>query len=54
VKVSGSRTSIVMKIASDDSVQRGTVWSAWAQAGANVGELIDANALVNDVNVETI
>ncbi|MFM9037064.1 MAG: NADH-quinone oxidoreductase subunit NuoG [Actinomycetota bacterium] len=54
VKVSGSRASIVMRIASDDSVQRGTVWSAWAQAGANVGELIDANALVNDVNVETI
>ena len=54
VKVTGARTSIVMEVAADDSVQRGTVWSAWAQSGANVGELIDANALVNDVNVETI
>ncbi|MFM8562648.1 MAG: NADH-quinone oxidoreductase subunit NuoG [Acidimicrobiia bacterium] len=54
VKVTGARTSIVMQVAADDSVQRGTVWSAWSQSGANVGELIDANALVNDVNVETI
>jgi hypothetical protein len=35
-------------------VQRGTVWSAWTQSGANIGELIDATKWVNDVKVETL
>ncbi|CAB4577376.1 unannotated protein [freshwater metagenome] len=54
VKVSGDRTSIVMDVKSDDSVQRGTVWAAWAQPGANIGELIDSTKWVNDVKVETL
>ena len=54
VKVSGDRTSIVMNVVADDSVQRGTVWAAWAQSGANIGELIDATKWVNDVKVETL
>ncbi len=54
VKVSGERTSIVMKIMSDPSVQRGTAWSPWNQPGANIGELIDASRPVNDVRVETL
>ncbi len=54
VKVSGDRTSIVMNVVADESVQRGTVWAAWAQSGANIGELIDSTKWVNDVNVETL
>jgi anaerobic selenocysteine-containing dehydrogenase len=54
VKVSGDRTSIIMEVESDEQVQRGTVWSAWAQSGANIGELIDATKWVNDVKVETL
>ena len=54
VKVSGDRTSIVMDVVADESVQRGTVWAAWAQPGANVGELIDSTKWVNDVKVETL
>lgn len=54
VKVSGDRTSIVMDVRADESVQRGTVWAAWAQPGANVGELIDSTKWVNDVKVETL
>ena len=54
VKVSADRTSIVMDVKSDESVQRGTVWAAWAQPGANIGELIDSTKWVNDVKVETL
>jgi NADH-quinone oxidoreductase subunit G len=54
VKVSNDRTSIVMPIVADEAVTRGTVWAAWAQSGANVGELIDSSRSVNDVKVETL
>ncbi|NCZ71095.1 MAG: hypothetical protein EBY80_13230, partial [Actinobacteria bacterium] len=54
VKVSGDRTSIIMEVEADEQVQRGTVWAAWAQSGANIGELIDATKWVNDVKVETL
>jgi len=54
VKVIGDRTSIVMKVLADASVQRGTAWSPWNQSGANIGELIDASRAVNDVRVETL
>jgi NADH-quinone oxidoreductase subunit G len=54
VKVIGDRTSIVMKVVSDASVQRNTAWVPWNQLGANVGELIDATRPVNDVRVETL
>jgi len=54
VRVSGDRTSIVMNVVGDESVQRGTVWAAWAQSGANIGELIDATKWVNDVRVESL
>ena len=54
VKVIGDRTSIVMKVLADASVQRGTAWSPWNQSGANIGELIDSSRAVNDVRVETL
>lgn len=54
VKVIGDRTSIVMKVQSDPSVQRGTAWVPFNQSGPDVGELIDAGRAVNDVRVETL
>jgi NADH-quinone oxidoreductase subunit G len=54
VKVISDRTSIVMKVVSDPSVQRNTAWAPWNQPGANIGELIDATRPVNDVRVETL
>ena len=54
VKVIGDRTSIVMKVVSDPSVQRNTAWAPFNQPGANIGELIDATRPVNDVRVETL
>ena len=38
----------------DDHVLRGTAWVPFNQPGANVGELIDIFAPVNDVRIENI
>ena len=54
VKVSGERTSIVMSLVADESVNRGTVWTAFNQPGSTIGELIDSSKSVNDVKVESI
>lgn len=54
VKVIGDRTSVVMKVVSDPSVQRNTAWVPFNQPGTNIGELIDASRPVNDVRVETL
>ncbi|MFM7756880.1 MAG: NADH-quinone oxidoreductase subunit NuoG [Actinomycetota bacterium] len=54
VKVASDRSSIVVPVRSDDRVLRGTVWAAWNQSGPNVGELIDATAMVTDVSVENV
>ena len=53
-KVSNERTSIVMSVVPDDSVNRGTVWVAANQPGSRIGELIDSSKPVNDVKVESI
>ena len=54
VKVIGDRTSIVMKVAADASVQRGTAWAPFNQGGPDIRELIDSSRPVNDVRVETL
>ena len=54
VKVIGGRTSIVMKVTADTSVQRGSAWAPFNQSGPDIGELIDASSPVNDVRVETL
>ena len=54
VKVSTPKATIVLSLATDDSVQRGTAWVPFNQSGANVGELIDAAAAVTDVRIESL
>ena len=54
VKVSGSRSGVVLRVVADDHVLRGTAWVPFNQPGANVGELIDIFAPVNDVRIENI
>jgi predicted molibdopterin-dependent oxidoreductase YjgC len=54
VKVSTSRATIVLPLAADESVQRGTAWIPFNQAGASAGELIDAAAAVTDVRIESL
>lgn len=54
VKVTSSRTSIVISVRADDRVLRGTVWAAWNQSGPNIGELIDSSQMVTDISVENL
>ncbi len=54
VKVSTPKATIVLPLAADDSVQRGTAWIPYNQTGASAGELIDAMAAVTDVRIESL
>ncbi|HQV56496.1 MAG TPA: molybdopterin-dependent oxidoreductase, partial [Ilumatobacteraceae bacterium] len=54
VKVFTPRTSVIMQLAYDDSVVRGTAWVPFNQPGGSVGELIDVDSPVTDVRIEVI
>ncbi|HEY4332028.1 MAG TPA: NADH-quinone oxidoreductase subunit NuoG [Ilumatobacteraceae bacterium] len=54
VKVSSPKASVILTVATDPSVQRGTAWVPFNQSGVNIGELIDASASVTDVRIESI
>ncbi len=54
VVVSSPRTSVVLPVVADESVQRGTVWVPFNHRGVNVGELIDASAPIIDVRIENV
>ncbi len=54
VKLSSPRASVVMPAAADPAVLRGTVWVPFNQPGGNVGELIDLDAAVTDVRIESL
>ena len=65
VKVSSSRATVILPLATDDSVQRGTAWVPFNQptvlgAGPDstrtvkIGDLIDADASVTDVRIESL
>ena len=54
VKVTSNKAAIVLTLAADVSVQRGTAWVPFNQPGVRVGELIDAAAAVTDVRIESL
>jgi NADH-quinone oxidoreductase subunit G len=54
VTLTSTKGSIVLTAEPDPAVLRGTVWVPFAQPGANVGELIDIDAPITDVRIETI
>ena len=54
VKLVGAHGSAVLALIADPSVQRGTVWAPFNQAGGNVAELIDSNASVTDIRIERL
>jgi hypothetical protein len=54
VKVSTPKATIVLALAEDPSVQRGTAWVPFNHSGANPGDLIDAAAAVTDVRIESL
>jgi len=65
VKISSSRATVVLPLATDDSVQRGTAWVPFNQPAVlgaapestrsvKIGDLIDAAASVTDVRIESL
>ena len=54
VKVTSNKAAIVLTLAADVSVQRGTAWVPFNQPGVRVGELIDAAGAVTDVRIESL
>ncbi len=53
VKVTSSRTALLVEAVADASVARGVVALAFNRPGTRVADLIDAGAVVTDVRVET-
>jgi formylmethanofuran dehydrogenase subunit D len=54
VKLISSKGSVVLPLVADESVERGTIWAPFNQAGADITELVDADAPVTDVRIERI
>ena len=59
VKVSSAKATIVLPLATDARVQRGTAWVPFNQPSsatnqARIGDLIDADASVTDIRIETL
>jgi NADH-quinone oxidoreductase subunit G len=54
VKLVGVRGSIVLSLVADETVQRGTIWAAFNQDGADITDLVDAGATVTDVRIERL
>ena len=54
VRVSSTRTSIILPVRADDGVLKGTAWIPFNQSGTDVRELLSADQAVTDVRVETI
>ena len=54
VRVSTSRTSIVLPVRADATVTKGTAWVPFNQVGADIRELIDGDQPVIDVRVENL
>jgi NADH-quinone oxidoreductase subunit G len=54
VKVTSATSSVVLPVAADPTVVRGTVWAGWNLPDTTIGELLDASASVVDVRVESL
>ena len=54
VKVSTTKKSVLLTLRSDASVLQGTAWIPFNQAGTDIRELLEADAVVTDVRVENL
>ncbi|MCU1390271.1 MAG: nuoG, partial [Ilumatobacteraceae bacterium] len=57
VKLSSAKATVVLSLQADPSVQRGTAWVPFNQpsgSGTKIGDLIDADASVTDVRIESL
>ena len=54
VKVSTTNKSVLLSLRADAAVLQGTAWVPFNQAGTDIRELLEADALVTDVRVENL
>jgi NADH-quinone oxidoreductase subunit G len=54
VKVSTTKKSVLLTLRADTSVLQGTAWVPFNQAGTDIRELLEADAVVTDVRVENL
>ena len=54
VRATSSKASVSVTVEADDSVGRGVAHLTFNAPGINAGDLIDVNASVNDIKVETL
>jgi NADH-quinone oxidoreductase subunit G len=54
VKLISASGSVVLPLIGDPTVQRGTIWAPFNQAGADISDIVDSSAAVTDVRVERL
>ena len=54
VKIVGVKGSVVRPLIADATVQRGTIWAPFNQAGADVTALIESTSPVTDIRIERL
>ena len=54
VRLISASGSVVMPLVADDTVQRGTIWAPFNQAGADITEIVDVASPVTDVRIERL
>ena len=54
VRLISASGSVVMPLVADDTVQRGTIWAPFNQAGADITEIVDVSSPVTDVRIERL
>jgi NADH-quinone oxidoreductase subunit G len=54
VKLISASGSVVLPLIGDPTVQRGTVWAPFNQAGADISDIVDSSAAVTDVRLERL
>ena len=54
VRLISASGSVVLPLVADGSVQRGTIWAPFNQAGADITDVVDSSAAVTDVRIERL
>ena len=54
VRLISASGSVVLPLVGDPTVQRGTIWAPFNQAGADISDIVDSTAAVTDVRVERL
>jgi NADH-quinone oxidoreductase subunit G len=54
VKLISASGSVVMPLVADETVERGTIWAPFNQAGADITDIVDSSAAVTDVRIERL